>query len=127
MNEKRKWGTAGRLRRGAVLLGVVGLTAGAAVMSAGSALAANGSQPGNLTLSPASGALTLQPTWSTSTGCPAGNQGSAVIEEFNTDGNPATRVSNVVAAPASPITNATLQGNMGALLSSSNITPGGTV
>jgi hypothetical protein len=127
MNMKLKWGKAGRLRRGSVVLGVVGLAAGAAVFTAGSALAANGSQPGNLTLSPASGALTLQPTWSTSTGCPVGNQGSAVIEEFNMAGTPASRVSNVVAAPAAPITNATLLGNMSGLLGSSDIVPGGTV
>jgi hypothetical protein len=50
-----------------------------------------------------------------------------VIEEFNTDGSLASRVSNVVAAPAAPITNATLLGNMSGLLGSSNITPGGTV
>jgi hypothetical protein len=119
--------TAGRLRRGAVVLGVVGLTAGAAVASAGSALAANGSQPGNLTLSPGSGAVTLQPTWSTSTACPAGNQGSAVVEEFNTDGSAATRVSQVVNSPTAPITNATLLGSVGALLGSSNVGNGGTV
>ena len=61
MNMKLKWGTAARLRRGAVILGVVGLTAGAAVVTAGSALAANGSEPGNLHLNPASGATTLTP------------------------------------------------------------------
>src|SRR5215472_10977824 len=96
MNEKRKWGTAGRLRRGAVLLGVVGLTAGAAVMTAGSALAAVGSQPGNLVLTPASGATTLQPTWATTTGCPAGNQGSAEISDFTTSGTAISRISVVV-------------------------------
>ena len=90
---------AGRLRRGAVVLGVVGLAAGAAVASAGSALAANGSQPGNLTLSPASGAATLTPTWSTSTACPSGFQGSAVVEEFNTDSSTATRISLVINSP----------------------------
>ena len=128
MNMKLKWGTAGRLRRGAVVLGVVSLAAGAAVMTAGSALAANGSQPGNLTLSNMGPApLTTQPTWSTTTGCPTNFQGSAVIEEFNTNGTAASRVSNVVAAPAAPITNATLQGTIGALLGASNITPGGTV
>jgi hypothetical protein len=129
MNMKLKWGTAGRIRRGAVVLGVVGLTAGAAVMTAGSALAANGSQPGNLTLNPASGATTLQPTWSTSTACPTGNQGSAVIEQFNTDGTANSRISVVVAAPAAPITNATLLGTVSALLGNSNIVVanGGTV
>jgi hypothetical protein len=40
------------------------------VLTAGSALAGVGSQPGNLTLSPSSGALSLTPTWSTSKGCP---------------------------------------------------------
>jgi hypothetical protein len=128
MNIKLKWGTAGRLRRGAVILGVVGLTAGAAVMTAGSALAANGSQPGNLTLNPASGAATLTPTWSTSTACPAGNQAAAQVSEFNTDGTLASRISNVVNSPTAPITNATLQGSVGALLGSTNLpASGGTV
>jgi hypothetical protein len=126
MNEKWKWGTAGRLRRGAVILGVVGLAAGAAVMTAGSALAANGTGPGQLTLNPPSGAVTVTPTGSTSTGCPTGFQGSAQLEEFNTDGTPASRISTVVPSPVAPF-NLTLPGNIGALLQSTNVTNGGTV
>jgi hypothetical protein len=127
MNMKLKWGTAGRLRRGAVVLGVVGLAAGAAVATAGSALAANGTEPGHLTLSVPSGPLTTQPTWATSDACPTGFQGSAVIEEFNTDGTAASRVSLVVAPSSGPISGGGLLDTVGNLLTSSNITPGGTV
>jgi hypothetical protein len=127
MNEKFKWRTAGRLRRGAVLLGVVGLTAGAAMLTAGSALAANGSQPGNLVLNPASGASTLTPAASTTTGCPAGFQGSAQLEEFNTDGTAASRISQVNNAVTAPFS-LNLIGNVGALLGSTNLpATGGTV
>ena len=76
MNMKLKWGTAGRLRRGAVILGVVGLAAGAAVTTAGSALAANGSEPGNLTLTPSSGAVGTTPIRSLRTGHGASTLGS---------------------------------------------------
>jgi hypothetical protein len=129
MNEKWKWRTAGRLRRSAVLLGVVGLTAGAAVMTAGSALAANGSEPGNLTLNPTSGATSLTPTWSTSDGCPAGFQGSAVVSEFNPSGAFVSRVSTVVnSGLTAPFgAGSTLDGTMQQLLNLAGIANGGTV
>jgi hypothetical protein len=87
MNTKLKWGTAGRLRRGAVVLGVVGLTAGAAVLTAGSALAGVGSQPGSLELLSGgsvvtSGLLSSSPTWATTTACPSGDQTSALLQEY---------------------------------------------
>jgi|HubBroStandDraft_6_1064221.scaffolds.fasta_scaffold67369_2 hypothetical protein len=116
MNTKLKWRTAGRLRRGAVLAGVVGLAAGAAMLTAGSALAAQGSQPGNLVLNPATGALTSTPTWSTTTGCPAGFQGSGEMVEFKPDGvTLASRISPAVGTVTSAFSG-TLDGNVGALL-----------
>jgi hypothetical protein len=119
MNEKRKWITAGRLRRGAVILGVAGLTAGAAVMTAGSALAGVGSQPGNLSLSAATGALNTTPTWSTTDGCPTGFQGSAQLAEFDTNGNLISRISPTVASVTTAFSG-TLDGNVGALMATVN-------
>jgi hypothetical protein len=129
MNMKLKWGTAGRLRRGAVVLGVVGLAAGAAVTSAGSALAANGSGPGQLTLSPATGALTSAPTWATSTACPSGFQGSAVVTEFMPNSSTvATTVSPAVGGVNVPFSGVLLSGaTMGSLLNLAGVsgtTPG---
>jgi hypothetical protein len=127
MNEKLKWGTAGRLRRGAVLLGVVGLTAGAAVATAGSALAGVGSQPGNLSLNPASGATTLQPTWSTTDGCPAGFQTSAEMADFTTGGTLISRISPVVSAGLTAGFSGTLDFSIGTLVNTAGIGSGGTV
>jgi hypothetical protein len=87
---------AARLRRTAVVAGTLGLTAGAGLLAAGTALASNGSQPGKLVLHPASGAVTLTPTWSTADGCPAGYQGSAEMSEFKASGAFGSRISTVV-------------------------------
>jgi hypothetical protein len=130
MNEKRKWGTAGRLRRGAVILGVMGLTAGAAVMTAGSALAGVGTQPGNLSLSPASGAANLNPapTWSTSDGCPAAEQVSAEISVFTTSGTLVTRFSPVVSSGLTAGFSGTLDGTIAALFNTAGLgSTGGTL
>ena len=117
MNEKWKWMTAGRLRRGAVILAAAGLMAGAGLATAGSALAGVGSEPGNLILTPATGALTSTPTWGTTDACPTGFQGSAAIAEFSlTSTTPISVISLVVGAPTAPITGAGLQSNIGALL-----------
>ena len=121
MNEKWKWITAGRLRRGAVILGAVGLTAGAGLLTAGSSLAAVGSQPGNLVLSAPTGALTSQPTWGTTTACPTGFQGSAAITEFTLSGTAGSLISAVQASPTAPISGALLDSNVGALLAAAPI------
>jgi len=119
---------AATVRRAVVFFGAVGVIAGGGLLTAGLALATNTFEPGNLTLSPASGAGTLQPTWKTTTACPTGWQGSAAVAEFNTDGTYATRVSGVVSSPTAPITNGTLTGTVGSLLHSTNLpTTGGTV
>jgi hypothetical protein len=117
MNEKRKWMTAGRLRRGAVILAVAGLTAGAALATAGTALAAVGTVPGGLTLSnmgPA--ALTTLPTWGSTTACPSGFQGSADVEEFTLAGTFVSGISSVENTVTSPWSGVALLGNVGSLV-----------
>jgi hypothetical protein len=107
----------------------VGLAASAAVMTAGSALAANGSEPGNLTLSPASGATSLTPTWATSDGCPANFQGSAVLDEFTPAGVFRSRISTVLnSGLTAPFgAGSTLDGTVAQMLNLAGVSPGGTV
>ncbi len=120
MNTKLKWGTARRLRRGAVVLGALGVTAGLAVMTAGVALAGVGAEPGDLELLSSgtvitSGLLTSTPTWATTTACPSGFQGSAAITEYTLTGVEGSLISGVVVAPTSPFSGE-LDGSVGALL-----------
>ena len=69
-----------RLKRTAVLLGAAVLVAGTSLLGASQAHAAIGTQPGALTLNPASGpATTTGIQYSSSTACPAGNNGSGVV------------------------------------------------
>ena len=68
-----------RLGRAALFLGVAVATAGSIALSAGAANAGVGLEPGTVTLSPASGALSTVPSFSTSAGCPAADGGSAVL------------------------------------------------
>jgi hypothetical protein len=80
---------AGRLRRGVVIAGTLAVTTG--LLTAGSALAGVGTQPGDLELLSSgtvitSGALSSTPTWATTTACPAGFQGSAALFEFMAPG-----------------------------------------
>ena len=129
MNEKRKWGTAGRLRRGAVLLGVLGLTAGAAVMTtAGSALAAVGTQPGHLALNPPTGPASSTPTASVDEGCPAGFQTSAQISVFQTSGTLVSRFSVTVSSGLTGPFSTTLDGSIQALFNTAGLgSTGGTL
>ncbi len=129
MNTKQKWGTAGRLRRRAGVLGVVGLAASAGLLTAGSALAGVGAQPGDLALSPATGALTLSPapTWSTTTACPSGYQTSANMSEYLTNGTFVSLISPTVNSGLTSPFSGTLDGTVGALLNFAGInatTPG---
>jgi hypothetical protein len=122
----RRWRTARRIRRAVLLFALLGMTTGAGLVTAGVALAAGGSQPGNLILRPASGATTLRPTWSTTDGCPAGYHGSAQLSEFNTNGTLASRISPTVAKVTRPFSG-TLDGDIGALLRRTDIKKGGTI
>jgi hypothetical protein len=126
MNDKWKWMTAGRLRRGAVILAAAGVTVTAGLATAGSALAAVGTVPGGLLLAsggttivpPAGGLLTSQPTWGTTTECPTGFQGSADVELFQTNGTFVSIISSDVTGPTAPIpaTQGQLDGTIGSIL-----------
>lgn len=122
-----RWRAASGIRRAALLLGVAGMTVGVGLVTAGFALAANGSQPGNLILNPASGLATLTPTWSTTDGCPSGFQGSAEMSEFKPDGSLASRISPAVNSGLTSAFSGTLDGNIGALLRFAGVTGGETV
>ena len=115
----------GGLRRTAVVAGAVGLTAGAGVITAGSALASNGLQPGNLVLEPASGAVSLMPTFATTDGCPAGYQGSAQVSMFAANGHLISRISVAVPLPTAAFHGA-LDGKIGAILKFAGVPSGGT-
>jgi hypothetical protein len=97
------------------MLGVVGATAAGLLFTA-AAQAVTGTQPGNLSLNPASGATTLTPTWSTTTACPAGYQTSAELFELNTDGSIGSIISPTLANVTAPFSG-TLLGPVGKLLS----------
>ncbi len=94
-------------------MAVLAATAGAAMLVAviaPSAALANvrtppiGSQPGHLTLNPASGASTLTPSFSTDTPCPVGQQSSAIVDVAANDGSNQGLMLN--ALPGTVISNA---------------------
>jgi hypothetical protein len=116
-----------RFRRAVLLCALVGITTWAGLATAGLAQAANGSEPGNLILTPASGASTSRPTWSTTDGCPAGHQGSAEVSEFDSNGTLASRISIVVNGGLTAAFRGTFDGNIGALLRVTDIKKGGAV
>jgi Bacterial Ig-like domain (group 3) len=97
-----KWPSTGRLRRTALVLGVVGATTGGLLFTAAAAQAVTGSGPGQLTFSPASGPSTTSPTWSTSTPCPANFNTSAVLFVLNTDGTIGSSASATVPSVTAP-------------------------
>jgi hypothetical protein len=103
------------LKRSAVLAGLVSVAVvGVMMFTPAAAMAAHGTQPGNLVLTPASGPSTTAATWSTTTPCPVGQQNQAILEAYDTTGA-AQHMSNPVlpgsvAIPAKP-----MLGTMGAL------------
>jgi hypothetical protein len=104
------------LKRSAVLAGLVSVAiAGMTLLTPVAAMAAHGTQPGNLVLNPASGDLSTKPTWSTTTGCPSGTN-AAVLDGYDTNGT-AVPLSNPVTLPGTtPISNKQVLANMGVLL-----------
>jgi hypothetical protein len=104
---------------------VAGLTGGILVGSAGAALAAVGTEPGDVTLVPATGPIASSPTWSTSVACNAGFQGSAVLDEVHADGVTTNAVSNAVNSVAAPFSG-TLQAPLSSIQSIGGIPAGGT-
>jgi hypothetical protein len=72
----------------------------AAASTAGTASSsAKPTQPGALTLVPASGATTVTPTWSTKNTCPAGDGGSSELVAFNKQGVFESRISAPIEGP----------------------------
>jgi hypothetical protein len=114
------------IRRTAFLIGAISMIAGTALITAGSALAGVGSEPGHLSFSPASGATTLTPTWSTSDACPAGYQGSAQMAIFNVSSTLLSSISNVAYNVNRPFSGE-LDGNMRAILKFAHVTNGGSL
>jgi len=109
---KRSAVTAGALATAAVCLTLLMPTAAQANVTNPPA----GSQPGNLTLSPASGDSSVTPTFSTSTGCPAGFQANATVSVMADDGTE-QQVSGPVIGPNTPNPfSGTLLGSMGDVL-----------
>jgi hypothetical protein len=96
-----------RLKRSALLLGAGTLVAGASLLGAAQAHAAIGTQPGALSISPASGPTSTPASslsYSTSTACPAGNQGSGLLQIVDPGGggfNNMAAVNNSVTSPFS--------------------------
>jgi hypothetical protein len=108
------------------MLGMAGATTAGLLITATAAQAVTGSEPGNLSLSPAQGATTLTPTWSTTDGCPTGFQTSAVLFALNSDGSIGSSISPTVASPTAAFSG-TLLGSVGELISlSTDVTSGGT-
>jgi hypothetical protein len=96
--------------RKVALLGAAVAVAGLSVLGgAGIANAAVGTQHGALTFNPGAVGtnipLTTVPTWSTTVGCPNGNQGSAKLVLINPDGATFTAYSANINGAASALTN----------------------
>jgi len=100
-----------RLKRTALLIGVGTLMAGASVLGATQAHAALGTQPGAISITPSTGPLTTTGiTYATTTGCPAGNQGSGLVRLVDPATSGITNlapVNNSVATPFSGTFNTT--------------------
>lgn len=116
---------AGRLRRAAVAVGVVGLTVGSGLLTAGSAFASSGLQPGNLIFTPASGVSSATPTWHTKDGCPVGYRGSAQMSIFTSKGLLISRISPAVYIGLTSSFSGTLDGKLSAILKFAQIKAGG--
>ena len=111
---------------GCLLAGLIGVTLGAAALTAAPARALAGLQTDSLTLTTASGAAKLQPRWNTQDGCPSGFQGSAVLDELNADGSVGRSISPVVTDVSAPF-GGTLLGSVGQLITGgTNVGDGGT-
>jgi hypothetical protein len=116
---------ARRIGRATLLVGAAGLTLGGMLLSAGVANAATvGTNPGAVQLSAATGATSAKPTWSTTVGCNAGFQGSAVFREVKADGTTAS-ISPAVNGTQKAFSG-TLQATIAAIKTLGNIPNGGT-
>ena len=115
----RDTGLSGRTGTGrhlaAALAGLIGVTVGAAALTAAPARAVNAPPTDSLGLTTASGATKAQPRWYTQDGCPSGFQGSAVLDELNADGSVGRSISPVVTDVSAPF-GGTLLGSVGQLI-----------
>jgi LPXTG-motif cell wall-anchored protein len=118
---------ASRLRRAALVVGAVGLTAGSGLLTAGSASAASSLQPGNLVFTPASGGSSATPTWHTTDGCPVGYRGSAQMSIFSSKGVLISRISPAVYRGLTGSFSGTLEGKLSAILTYAKIPAGGNL
>jgi hypothetical protein len=126
---KVSWRPAGGLRRTALLVGAVGLTAGSGLITAGSAFASGsgGLEPGNLIFTPASGASSATPTWHTTDGCPVGYRHSAQMSIFTPKGVLISRISPAVYGGLTSSFSGSLEGKVSAILSYAKIPAGGNL
>jgi hypothetical protein len=113
------------LRRAVVLMGMVGATAGAAMLVPATASAATpiGADPGHLHL-PASGNMSDKPTWSTDTACGTNFQSSAKLYVVPDSGTPFA-VSGTVTPVNAPFTG-TLQGTLAFIQTAGGLQNGST-
>jgi hypothetical protein len=121
-----RWRPAKAIRRAVLSLTAIAVTTGIAVTSAGSALASVGSQPGELIFHPATGALTLTPSWSTTEGCPVGYRQSAQAALFSAHGAFLSRISPAVYTVTTAFTG-TLDGTMAQILHYARVADGAKV
>lgn len=124
-NANVRWRAAGGLRRAALVVGAVGLTAGSGLLTAGSALAASSLQPGNLIFTPSGGASSATTTWHTTDGCPVGYRASAQMSIFSSKGVLISRISPVVTYGLTGPFSGTLDGKLSAILNFAQVKPGG--
>jgi len=119
---------AGSLGRKALLLGAAtAFVAGTVTLTASNAFAALGTGPG-VTLSPASGATSTTPTWSTNAGCPSGDNGSAALYGVAPDGVSLVQASGADNSATGAITSGpALLGNMATIQSVVGTANGGTM
>jgi hypothetical protein len=109
---------AGAVVAGGMLLGVY------AAQDAQGAQTALGTSPGAVALKPASGPINSTPTWSTTTACPAGFQGSAVFRAVRANGTTFS-ISMAVAKVTAPFSG-TLQGPITEIQSVADVPDGGS-
>jgi hypothetical protein len=126
LGKAASWRPAKAVRRAVLSLTVIAATIGIAVASAGSALASVGSQPGDLIFHPATGALTLTPSWSTTAGCPVGYRQSAQAALFSAHGAFLSRISPAVYTVTTAFTG-TLDGTMAQILHYARVADGAKV
>jgi hypothetical protein len=107
--------TGTRRHLAAALAGLIGVTVGAAALTAAPARAVNPPPTDSLGLTTASGATKAQPRWYTQDGCPSGFRGSAVLDELNADGSVGRSISPVVTDVSAPF-GGTLLGSVGQLI-----------